>query len=258
MSIYNILSVQICPKLADKQYNLNKVKEFIEQHSDKKLDLVIMPEFFSTGIDDNVFKKLAETEASSETIEFFSKLAKKYNTNILTGTIIEKDGDDLYNSTFFINRQGHVIGKYRKIHLFDYFGGNEGKLITSGDEVVVVDSDMGKIGLSICFDIRFPLLYNKLLKKGAQIITCSAAWSIDALNEWELLNQTHALNNAAFFVSSSLCGKTCYEHSGNSMVVSPMGKILARAKTQDEALLAQIDIREVKELRNAFPIMNLE
>lgn len=258
MTIANILSVQINPVTFEKQINLEKVKKLIVENSNLNPDLVIMPEFFNTGVNEDAFKKLAEEEHSSETIAFFSELAIKYNTNIHTGAIIEREGDKLYNTSFFINRKGRVIGKYRKIHLFDYFGGNEGACITSGDNLVVLDSDIGKIGMSICFDVRFPLHFNKLMKQGAEIFVCSSAWALAWLFEWQLCHQSLALDNAAYFISSCLCGESLYELAGNSMVVDPSGKIIARAGMDECALFAQIDTAKVKEMREVFPIATFE
>lgn len=258
MTKANILTVQINSVAGQKQVNLEKVKKLIVENAHLNPDLIIMPEFFNTGVDDNAFKKLAEEECSSETISFFSELAVKYNTNIHTGTIIEREGDKLYNTSFFIDRKGKVLGKYRKIHLFDYFGGNESECITPGKDLVVLDSDIGKIGMSICFDIRFPLHFNKLMKRGAEIFVCPSAWAMAWLFEWQLCNQSLALDNVAYFVSSCLCGESSYEHAGNSMIVDPNGKIIAKAGVNEGVAFAQIDVNNVRETRKIFPVLNLE
>lgn len=258
MTKSNILTIQINPIVGEKQTNLEKVKRFIVENSELNPDLIIMPEFFNTGINEDAFKKLAEEEHSSETIAFFSELAIRYNTNIHTGAIIEREGDKLYNTSFFIDRNGKILGKYRKIHLFDYFGGNEGASITPGNELVVLDSDIGKIGMSICFDLRFPLHYNKLMKQNAEILVCPSAWALAWLFEWELCNQSLALDNAAYFVSSCLCGESYYEHAGNSMIVEPTGKIIARAGLEEGIAFAQINVAKVREARELFPVLILE
>lgn len=254
MTIVNILSVQINPVTFEKQINLEKVKKLIVENSSLNPDFIIMPEFFNTGLSEEAFKELAEEEYSSETIAFFSELAIKYNTNIHTGAIIEREGDKLYNTSFFINRKGRVIGKYRKIHLFDYFGGNEGNLITPGKDLVVLDTDIGKIGMGACFDIRFPSHYNKLMKMGAEILVCPSAWNLAKVSEWELCNRSMAFENLAYFVSSCLCGEAFYELAGNSMIIDPEGKIIARAGTDEGVAFAQIDLARVREIREVFPV----
>lgn len=138
--------------------------------------------------------------------------------------------------------------------MFDYFGGNEGANITPGNDLVVLGSDIGKIGMSTCFDIRFPLHFNKLMKKGAEIFVCPSAWALDWILEWELCNQSLALDNVAYFVSSCLCGESFYKHAGNSMIVEPSGKIVARAGLEEGAVFAQIDLEKVRETREIFPV----
>ena len=165
-----ILNIQVKPIIGNKELNLKKIEHYIKKYSDKNLDLVVFPEFFSTGISHEQFLNYPEDENGGDTIAFIQELAKKYNTNIIAGTVIEKSADKLYNTSFIIDRNGNIIDKYRKIHLFNYMGGTEGERITPGDREVVVDFDFGKVGLGICFDIRYPLHYNKLIKKGADII----------------------------------------------------------------------------------------
>ena len=258
MSKINVLIVQISPKRGKKKRNLNKVKSLIEESNCHNPDLIILPEFFNTGIDNQSFIELAEEEKDSETLAFLSEIAIKYNTNIVGGTIIEKDCDKLYNTSYFLNREGNILGKYRKIHLFNYFGGNEGECITPGTDLVVLDTDIGKVGMSICFDIRFPLMFNKLLKKGAEIIVCPAAWANDWIHTWEICNQSLAMQNAAYFISSTGCGEVGYTMAGNSMIVEPNGRIISRLGREESTLCKQIDLNDVKVLRDAFPIMNLE
>lgn len=258
MSKVNILLVQISPKKGKKKRNLNRVKALVEQSGQSNLDLILLPEFFNTGIDNTAFVEGAEEENGSETLAFLSQLAVEHNTNIVSGTIIEKSGDKLYNTSYFINRNGEISGKYRKINLFQYFGGTEAQCLSPGYEVVVLDTDIGKIGMSTCFDIRFPLLFNKLLKKGAEIIVCPAAWAADWIHTWEICNQSIALQNAAYFVSCTGCGEVGYTLAGNSMIVNPTGVIEARTGTEESALYHQIDLNCVKELRDAFPVMSFD
>ena len=173
-----ILDIQFNPVIGDKQANLKTVENFIAKNSDKKLDLVVIPEFFSTGISHDAFEKFPEDANGGETIAYLSELAKKYKTNIVCGTVIEKNGNNFYNTCFVLNRQGEIVCKYSKIHLFNYTGGNEGELITPGDKAVVANLDFGKVGLSVCFDMRYPLLIRKLAQMGAQIVVLPTAWVI--------------------------------------------------------------------------------
>ncbi len=258
MAEIKVLLVQMTPVKGEKRQNLDKIKKMIDSSNERDLDLVVLPEFFNTGIGNDVFRDGAEIEDSSETIDFLSKIAIEYNTNLVTGTISEKDGDNIYNTSYFIDRNGKVLGKYRKRHLFNYYGGNEGECFTPGEEIVVLNTDIGKVGMSICFDIRFPLQFNKLMKMGAELIVCPAAWAYDWLHTWEICNQSIALQNLAYFIGCTGCGEAGYQLAGNSMIVGPTGKIISRLDKHESVLVEKIDLSRVQELRSAFPIMNLE
>lgn len=252
----NILSIQIEPEIGKKDENLKKVRAVIEKNAHKKPDLIIMPEFFNTGVNKDAFKLLAEEETQSHTVDFFSELAVKYGTYILCGSIVEKEGDNLYNTSMLLNKKGEIVAKYRKINLFKYFGGTENEYITAGSKLVVVDTEFGKIGLSVCFDIAYPRHFVELAKKGAQIILCPAAWCTMAdekntqvaTNNWNSWNVARAVENGVYFISANLCGDikdTPLCCTGNSSIISYDGEILARANEAEGAIFAQIDVSKV-------------
>lgn len=265
-----ILNIQIKPILENKEINLKKIRHFIKRNSNKKLDLVIMPEFFSTGVADKYFLTHPEDENGGEIIKELSEIAKEYHTNIVTGTVIEKSDGKFYNTTFVLNREGEIVGKYRKIHLYNYLGGNEGQTITAGDEEVVVNLDFGKVGLSICFDIRYPLHYNKLAKMGAEIIVSPSAWIVPndiyqdsetlryAQEMWVAMNRIRAYDNSVYFVTSNLTKDVNKNLSciGTSLIISPTAEILANAKNDECGIYAEIDLSAVKYLRQLCPILN--
>ena len=258
----SVISIQICPKIGHRERNLNKVKELIEQNLHLKPDLIVLPEFFNTGVSSVEFKKLAESENDSPTIHFLSEIARKYNTYILTGSIVEKDGDKLYNTSRLLNRRGEIIAKYRKINLFDSFGGTENDYISYGKDYAVAQTDFGKIGLATCFDIRFPRHFMELINRGAEIIVLPAAWVMPheqiatGTDNWEILNRARAIDNISYFISSDLCGKidSSMGLCGHSMIVDPTGKILADAGENEGIASAVLDMNIVREMRNQFDI----
>lgn len=262
-----ILNIQFKPTLSKKDVNLKKVEYYLEKHSDKKLDLVVLPEFFSTGIDHNAFENEPEDENGGETVKYISELAKRYNTNIVAGTVIEKSGDKLYNTCFVLNRNGDFVGKYRKKHLFNYMGGHEGNLITAGNETVTVDLDIGKIGLGICYDIRYPQQFRELAKSGAEIIVLPTAWLVpdeifndtkalaNAQNMWEAMNRTRAFDNLVYTVSCNQWGSGCI---GKSLVVAPTTEIMSDAKNEQGGFYADIDLNIVKLYKTIYPIATID
>ncbi|MBR1424130.1 carbon-nitrogen hydrolase family protein [bacterium] len=266
-----ILSIQTNPIIENKKLNLENIKKEIQKNTNNELDLVIMPEFFSTGISQE-FGKNPEDENGGETIRFIQNIAQEFNTNIIAGTVIEKTDNKCYNTTFAINRSGDIIGKYRKIHLFNYMGGNEGNLITPGNKEVVVDMDFCKVGLAICFDIRYPLHFKKLAKMGAEIIVLPTAWVIPdevfenkdtlryAQEMWISMLRTRAYDNMVYLVSSGLTKKVDEKRSclGTSLIISPTAEILAKANTEEGSIYAQIDTKAVNYLKSIYPIADID
>lgn len=262
-----ILSIQFNPKIGDKKANLKRVESFLEENKDKKPDLVLVPEFFSTGIDHNSFINFPEDENGGLVIDKMKELAVKYNTNIISGSVIEKFEGKLYNTSFAINREGEIVGKYRKIHLFNYNGGTEGERITAGLEPVVVDFDFGKVGLNICYDFRYPMLQKTLAKMGAEILVCPTAWCIPntadfeaARDIWVSLNKTRAYDNLVYTVSSNQTGKSNDRISciGYSAIISPEGIIIKNAKDKEDAIYADIDLGIVREYKKTYPIAEID
>lgn len=267
-----ILNIQFKPTIGNKEINLKKVEHYIKKNSGKKLDLVVLPEFFSTGIDHESFLNFPEHENGGDTIKTVCEFAKKYNTNIVAGTVIERVNDKLYNTSFAINRNGEIVDKYRKIHLFNYMGGTEGDRITPGDRLVVVDFDFGKVGLAICFDMRYPLHYKKLAQMGAEIIVLPTAWIVPnevyddveacrfAQGTWDAMNKTRAYDNLVYVVSCNQCGKATDTMSGlgYSMIVAPTSQVLANAKDEQGTVYADVDLELVKYYKSIYPIASID
>jgi len=264
-----ILNIQIKSVYADKETNLKKVEYFIEKNSDKKLDLVVMPEFFATSIG---YLECFEPEDGGESVRFISSLAKKYNTNIIAGSVVRKKGDNLYNTSFAINRSGEVIKTYDKIHLFNYMGGTEGREISAGKDIETVDFDFGKVGMAICFDVRFPLFFNKLIKENVDIIVLPTAWLIpdeiynnqetlkSAKEMWKAMCRTRAYDNQIYLIVSNQTKTTTKGFSGigESMIIAPTAEILENAGDNECAIYADIDLNVVNYYRKLFPIANID
>ena len=262
-----ILNIQFKPSKGKKEVNLKKVEYYFEKSSDKKLDLVVLPEFFSTGIDHESFINTPEDENGGETIKFICKLAKKYNTNIVAGSVIEKSRGKLYNTSFVLNRDGEIVDKYRKIHLFNYMGGTEGQRVTAGDKQVVVSLDFAKIGLGICYDIRYPLHYKNLVKSGAEIVVLPTAWLVadeifnnrnslmNAQDMWVAMNRTRAFDNLVYVVSCNQWDNGCI---GKSLIVAPTTEVLSDAGNNQGGFFADIDLNVVKLYKSVYPIAEID
>ncbi len=264
-----ILNIQLKSLLGNKETNLKKVEHYIKFNSDKKLDLVVMPEFFSTNVQ---YEDEPEDENGGDTIKFIQNLAKQYNTNIVAGSVVRKVGDSLYNSSFAIDRTGEIIAKYDKIHLYNYFGGQEGSSITEGKKIVTASFDFAKVGLAICFDVRYPLLFKQLAKEGVQIITLPTAWPVPkevyedenskkyARDMWLAINRTRAYDNMVYLVVSNQT-KDMGDYRfglGGSAIISPTAQVLSYIEEKEGAIYADIDVQEVKYLKSVYPIANID
>jgi nitrilase len=262
----NILSIQINPILEDRESNLKKIEYFTKKFSDRGLDLVVLPEFFSAGIG-----KIVENEFGGDTICKICEIAKKHKTNIVAGTVITEERGQKYNTSFVIDREGQIVEKYHKIHLYNYFGGREGSKVSAGTETKVVQLDFAKVGLSICFDIRFPVHYNELIKKGAEIIVQPSAWIVSkdiyqnesslnfAKETWKMMSKTRAFDNLSYWVSSNCIGKMTENDVGigTSLIIAPNSEIIAEAEEKEMGIFANIDTEIIKAYRQIFPIDKL-
>ena len=267
-----ILCIQYNPKLGDKEFNLNIIEKYICENLNKNIDLVVLPEFFSTGIEHNSFLNFPEDEQGGNTIEKVKDIAIKYSLNIIAGSVIERSMNKLYNTSFVVDRLGNVVAKYRKIHLFNYNGGTEGERITAGTEPIVIELDFGKVGINICYDFRYPMLQKKLAKMGAEILVCPTAWCIPNYKYydskkleheqkvWESLNKIRAYDNLVYVVSCNQVGRVndSISNIGYSMIISPECELLANAKSDECAIFAEVDLSCVRNYKISYPISEID
>lgn len=264
-----ILNIQINSLLGSKEANFSKIDYHIRKNIDKKLDLIVLPEFFSTNID---YLSNPEPENGGETIDFIKKLAKKYHSNIIAGTIIREVNGKLFNTSFAINRQGEVIETYDKVHLFNYMGGNEGESIEAGNEIKIANFDFAKVGMAICFDLRFPSYIREIAKKGAQIIVAPTSWLVQkeiyddpktliyAQDMFKAMCRTRAFDNMVYLVISNQtkeCDKS-WRGIGKSMIISPTAEMLAEAELKENAIYSDVEIDAVEYLKSIFPITSID
>ena len=251
-----LLGIQMQSIFDDKVKNYQKVSDFLEENVDFGADLVLLPEMFNSGYDVKNFDKNAETMLCDTTSMFLSGIAEKYNINI-AGTFVERSFDgSLSNSLVVFDRSGKLCTKYSKTHLFSHQGYDEGKYIKAGDKILTAELDFGKIGFSICYDLRFPELYRTLALQGAEVVLCPAAWPDVRKNHWINLLKTRAIENQFFVFGVNQVGKVTLDRkdAGNSMLVDPWGDVVSSCKDTEEVLRAEIDLDKIKEVREKIPV----
>ncbi len=256
----NISAIQMCSKVGDKKSNFKKVSELISRDVHSETDIIILPEVWTVGWSPKHFRESAEFINNSETVDFLSSLAKKYNCWIIGGSFIEKEDDEtFYNTCPVINRKGELACKYSKNHLFSYYGCDEGKFITNGKNPVMVNIEGIKTGLTVCYDIRFPEIYRAYRKAGADLLVNCAAWGLKKPIPWECMTRCRAVENQTFMVALTQSGYIVNDewNIGHSRIIDYKGESLTEIKDQKEgAMTACLNFNEMYEFRDKCTCMN--
>lgn len=256
MEKIKVLAIQMESAIADKQKNYDKISSLIDKNIASDTDIVILPELWAIGWACDKFGECAETGEGS-TIDFLSNLAKKYNINILGGSYVRKDGDKLYNTCPAINRQGEIIAEYNKNHLFSYYDDSENTYITEGSNPIIVDIEGVKIGLSICYDIRFPEIYRAYRKAGADILVNMAAWPLSRKIHWDSLTCARAVENQTYMIALTQTGTlpTGAKNLGHSLIYDYSGNILDEIDIKEGAISAEINLSPMYEFRDKCTVL---
>ncbi len=254
-----ILLVQLETIAGDIEKNINKVNYLLEQSNYHSADLIILPELWTTGWDCPNFNKYSEELFKSRTFNFLKNLAIKFNSNIIGGSaIIHKNGEKDRNTCIIFDRKGNFITTYDKFHLFSHRGQSEGTYLEEGKTPVIVNTDIGKIGISICYDIRFPELFRLYTFKGADFIVNMAAWPKQYTDEYVTLSKARAIENQTYFVSCCLTGhiNQTFSFSGHSFVTDYKGNVIASLNEEEKVLEAEINLDDMREYRKQMPILS--
>ena len=259
---FKIVAIQMSTLAGDCAYNRAKLSDIIKENSDylEKSDLLILPEVWTVGWACEDFVKSAETFENSKTLQLLSEVAKKYNINILGGSfIIEGKDKKYYNTCPVINKEGKLLTTYSKMHLYSYCGCEEGKYITPGENPVLVEINGIKIGLTICYDIRFPEIFRAYREAGADLLVNMAAWGLSKPIPWETLTRARAIENQAYMVALTQAGKIKGDewNIGHSRIFDYLGNTVTEIKDQREGVMyCEINFDSMYEYRHACTILN--
>ena len=243
--------VQFDIKSGQIKTNLNTILGYLEQLACDNVNLAVLPEMFSCSFDNTNLKTHAK--ATDKVLERLCQFAKK-NQMAIAGSLPENKNRQIFNTLVFIDHDGKIKVKYRKIHLFRLT--DEHLYYTAGNEINVFDSSFGRIGFMTCYDLRFPELARKLSLRGVQMIIVSAQWPEARKEHWETLIKARAIENQLFMVCSNRTGmENDLQFPGMSMVVNPIGNILIQAKNKEACVYADIDLSLLKDTRALMPCM---
>lgn len=246
-----------------KETNVDKAVDMIEAAAKNDADLVLLPEMFNCPYDNSKFREYAESAEDSATIERISDAAGNSGVYVVAGSIPELDDGKLHNSSFIFNRDGEIIDVHRKMHLFDIhvpgeISFRESETLTAGDRVTVVETELCRIGVVICYDIRFPEILRLMVNRGAELILVPGAFNMTTGPiHWEALMRVRAVDNQVYLAAASPARNTelAYVAYGHSMIVDPWGEVLSQAGASEEIIYADVNSSRVSDVRNQLPLL---
>lgn len=257
--VVKLLAIQMESAIGNVDLNIETVKNLLRANLGKypQIDFVFLPELWMVGWDCPSFPDSAETLEDSRAVKMLKGIAKEFEVNILGGSFVRKDGDKLFNSSPVINREGEIVCIYDKNHLYSYNGDTENSYITAGKNPVMVELEGVKIGISICYDIRFPEIYRAYRKAGADILVDMAAWPKSREVHWDTLAAARAIENQSYFVALTQTGLLAdgSENLGHSMIIDYNGKILDEIEEVEGGIYAEIDLNKMYEFREKCTIL---
>ena len=237
-------AVQFNIALGDVETNLTYVRDQLLALKGRDCHLAVLPEMWSTGYD---YKRLDELSAETPRIcGILGEISAELGM-VIVGSLPDKKDGTIYNTAFVIDG-GEIVGSYSKLHLFSTMG--EDRFLGAGDQTLVVPTSVGRIGVAICYDLRFPELFRKLALDGAELLCIPAEWPHPRGEHWRTLLRARAIENQMPVVATNCCGvQGKLDFAGMSMVISPWGEILAEAAHQNDTPVAVVNFKEMEDYR---------
>jgi len=246
--------------------NLNEVGRWISYAADAGAELVVLPENFATmALQQTDLLSVKENAGSGTIQDFLSKMAEKHRVWLVAGTIpiATQSPDKVRSACLIYNPLGEVVARYDKIHLFDVSLSddeeyNESDVIEPGDNILVLDTPFGKMGVAVCYDLRFPEMFRRMLDDGLDLIVLPAAFTaITGKAHWEPLVRARAIENISYVVAAAQGGYHVNgrETYGQSMIVDPWGNILDQLPNGSGFVIADMDKNKLQDIRKHFPAL---
>ena len=246
----------------EKAANLEKAEKLVARAASTGADVVVLPEKWNAIGEADTLWAAAEALDGGETVEAMAGWARGHGITLVGGSIAElREGHEkLSNTSIAFGPDGEVLGVYRKIHLFDVevegLVYRESEAEEPGEEAVVVRGDGWPIGLSVCYDIRFPELYRILALEGAELVTVPAAFTVPTgRDHWHVLMRARAIENQYYVAAPGQVGETRpgKPSYGRSLIVDPWGIVLAQAPDEETVISAELDRARLRRIREKLP-----
>ncbi len=238
---------------------MEKARDMVRRAAEQGADVVCLPEMFNCPYSGEYFRKFVSL-GHEDTVRQLSDWARENGVILVGGSVPEREGGRLYNTSFVFDEKGARIARHRKVHLFDVdlpgMRFMESHTFSPGEQVTVFDTKFGKMGVAVCFDVRFPELFRAMACQGAEIIFLPAQFNMKTGPlHWDLSLRARAMDNELFFVGASAARYEgfSYECWGHSAIVDPFGQILAGCDEKENIILADIDLERVAQVRRELP-----
>ena len=251
------------PVSENKEHNLKVMSDYVKKAAEMGADVAVLPEMFNCPYSNRYFADYAEPIGD---ISYFalSEAARACEIYIVGGSIPERNEDSVYNTSFVFDRKGKEIAAHRKAHLFDIdvVGGQrffESETFSAGNNITLFDTEFGKMGLVICFDIRFPEICRLIALGGAKVLFAPAAFNMTTGPlHWELLFRLRAVDNQLYTVGAAPARDESgvYVSYGNSMAADPWGRVIYRADEKEIMGIVDLDLAEVEKVREQLPLIS--
>ncbi|MCC5910904.1 MAG: carbon-nitrogen hydrolase family protein [Clostridiaceae bacterium] len=257
--------IAVCQMMVtqDKKDNLKKAEEMVrEAVTSQGADIVVLPEIFNCPYNNEDMFDLAE-DHPGESTNMLSRVAKELEIYLIGGSIPEKAGDKIYNTSFIFGPEGDLLSTHRKIHLFDIdikgkISFKESDVLDYGEQVTVIDTKFGKIGVAICYDMRFPELMRLMALEGAEVIVVPAAFNTTTgPAHWHETIKVRAVDNQVYFVAAAPARnpQAKYQAYGNSKIVNPWGDVVVDTDEKEGIICGEIDLDYLKKIRQELPLL---
>ena len=262
----NTFNLSICQMNIsnNKEKNIETSINLISKASKNGSDIIVLPEMFICPYDTSLFKQYSE-EQNGNTLKIISEIAREKHVYIVAGSIPEKSDDKIYNTCFVFNREGKIIARHRKIHLFDVDIENKSSIrfmesdtLFPGNSITTFDTEFCKVGIAICYDIRFHELFRAMALKGVELVIVPASFNmVSGPAHWESLIRIRSVDNQIYVAGAASARDTSstYVSYANSLVSDPWGDIISNAGIHEEIIHAKIDLEYLKKVRSQLPLL---